>query len=201
MFVWVFCIFLLTYVRVSLASLFRSEGKKGLLYCGVATQVGAAVGGVVMFILINIMDVFTSTQSCSWNLFLKTTGILKLVSEDCWNLMVGSQVLVLVREEFRILLKNSKKSPIELVVKSCSWNFLLKATVETITRDGYSISSSDLFVMTAMLNIVFDYRILLVMTVRSHVPNRVGDWKVFVMVAETCSWWLLKLVRDDSWCL
>ncbi|XP_046544075.1 riboflavin transporter 2-like [Haliotis rubra] len=62
---WVVCIFILTYVKVSLASLFRVEGKKGLLHCGVATQVGSAIGGVLMFVLVNVLNLFKSVDPCS----------------------------------------------------------------------------------------------------------------------------------------
>ncbi|XP_067652216.1 solute carrier family 52, riboflavin transporter, member 3-B-like [Haliotis asinina] len=63
--VWVVCIFILTYVKVSLASLFRVEGKKGLLHCGVATQVGSAIGGVLMFVLVNVLNLFVMVYPCS----------------------------------------------------------------------------------------------------------------------------------------
>ncbi|XP_071089316.1 riboflavin transporter 2-like [Haliotis cracherodii] len=63
--VWVVCVFILTYVKVSLASLFRAEGKKGLLHCGVATQVGSAIGGVSMFVFVNILNLFKTVDPCS----------------------------------------------------------------------------------------------------------------------------------------
>ncbi|XP_071089327.1 riboflavin transporter 2-like [Haliotis cracherodii] len=62
---WVVCVFILSYVKVSLASLFRVEGKKGLLHCGVATQVGSAIGGAAMFVLVNVLNLFKSANPCS----------------------------------------------------------------------------------------------------------------------------------------
>ncbi|XP_046334673.2 solute carrier family 52, riboflavin transporter, member 3-B-like [Haliotis rufescens] len=63
--VWVVCVFILTYAKVSLASLFRAEGKKGLLHCGVATQVGSAIGGVSMFVFVTILHLFVMVYPCS----------------------------------------------------------------------------------------------------------------------------------------
>lgn len=55
----------ISYVKMSIAALIRREGGKGLFWYGTVTQLGAAVGSVIMFYLINIAKMFTSFNPCS----------------------------------------------------------------------------------------------------------------------------------------
>ncbi|XP_050396549.2 solute carrier family 52, riboflavin transporter, member 3-B [Patella vulgata] len=61
---WVLMSFILTYTKVSVASGFRIGGRKALLWCGVFTQIGSAVGALVIFILINVQHYFQQAEMC-----------------------------------------------------------------------------------------------------------------------------------------
>ncbi|XP_064598813.1 solute carrier family 52, riboflavin transporter, member 3-B-like [Liolophura sinensis] len=62
---WVLTILSLSYAKVTIAAIFRIEGKKALLWCGAATQIGSALGAIIMFVLINVSKVFQSAPMCS----------------------------------------------------------------------------------------------------------------------------------------
>lgn len=61
---WVLNTFLMSYVKVSIAALFRQEGKKALLWVGGISQVGSAIGALVTFLLVNVYNVFVSAPVC-----------------------------------------------------------------------------------------------------------------------------------------
>ncbi|XP_071089305.1 solute carrier family 52, riboflavin transporter, member 3-B-like [Haliotis cracherodii] len=61
---WFFVTFLLTFTKVSIASLLRVEGKRALLWCGAMTQVGSAVGALAMFLLVNVFKMFKQGSPC-----------------------------------------------------------------------------------------------------------------------------------------
>lgn len=50
--------FSLTYGRISIAALFRNKGRKALLWCGAATQAGGAIGSGLMFVIVNVLNIF-----------------------------------------------------------------------------------------------------------------------------------------------
>lgn len=56
--------FTLTFVKVSIAGIFREEGKKALLWIGGISQVGSAVGAIVTFVLVNVYEMFESAPTC-----------------------------------------------------------------------------------------------------------------------------------------
>ncbi|KAK7505374.1 hypothetical protein BaRGS_00003536 [Batillaria attramentaria] len=61
---WVLVVFLLTYSKVSIATMFREEGRRALLWCGALTQVGSLVGAVVTFFLVNFYKLFQQANMC-----------------------------------------------------------------------------------------------------------------------------------------
>ncbi|ESP01858.1 hypothetical protein LOTGIDRAFT_172322 [Lottia gigantea] len=62
--VWILQAFVLTFTKVSVATLYRNDGRKALLWCGVFTQLGSAIGAFVMFILINQLHYFKAANPC-----------------------------------------------------------------------------------------------------------------------------------------
>lgn len=54
----------LTYAKVSIATILRTEGRRGLLWCGAMTQIGSAAGAIVMFILVSIVNFFVAAPMC-----------------------------------------------------------------------------------------------------------------------------------------
>ncbi|XP_069114700.1 solute carrier family 52, riboflavin transporter, member 3-B-like [Argopecten irradians] len=63
--VWVVMAFLMVFSKVSLATLFRKEGKRALLWCGAMTQVGSVSGAIVTYLLVNVAKTFHSASACS----------------------------------------------------------------------------------------------------------------------------------------
>ncbi|KAK3601662.1 hypothetical protein CHS0354_038225 [Potamilus streckersoni] len=62
---WVVIYLLLTFVKVTIATLFRFEGRKALLWCGAVTQVGSAIGAAVMFVIVNVYALFQQKYPCT----------------------------------------------------------------------------------------------------------------------------------------
>lgn len=65
---WVLCVGLLTYVKVSVASILRMEEGKGdrnLFWFGVFTQVGSAIGSIIAFLLVNVYNYFEAYYPCT----------------------------------------------------------------------------------------------------------------------------------------
>jgi len=56
---------LMTFTKVSIATMLRLEGRKALLWCGIVTQVGSAIGAIVMFILVNVLNLFQAKYPCT----------------------------------------------------------------------------------------------------------------------------------------
>ncbi|XP_033754649.1 riboflavin transporter 2-like [Pecten maximus] len=52
---WVIMGSLMTFSKVSIASILRQEGKAALLWCGVVTQLGSLIGAILSYILVNVM--------------------------------------------------------------------------------------------------------------------------------------------------
>lgn len=55
----------LTFTKVSIATLFRMEGRKALLWCGAVTQLGSAVGAAIMFVIVNVYQMFQQKYPCT----------------------------------------------------------------------------------------------------------------------------------------
>ncbi|KAL4234715.1 hypothetical protein ACF0H5_006357 [Mactra antiquata] len=55
----------LTFAKVSIATLFRYEGRKALLWCGAITQLGSAIGAAVMFVVVNVYQLFQQKYPCT----------------------------------------------------------------------------------------------------------------------------------------
>ncbi|XP_052062981.1 solute carrier family 52, riboflavin transporter, member 3-B-like isoform X1 [Mytilus californianus] len=61
---WILVVFILTFIKVSIAGIFREEGKKALLWIGGISQVGSAIGAIVTFVLVNVYEMFESAPTC-----------------------------------------------------------------------------------------------------------------------------------------
>lgn len=55
----------MSFSKVSIASVLRRYGRQALLWCGIVTQVGAFVGAVIMFIVVNKLKLFHQNQPCT----------------------------------------------------------------------------------------------------------------------------------------
>ncbi|XP_060080251.1 solute carrier family 52, riboflavin transporter, member 3-B-like [Ylistrum balloti] len=62
---WILMTFLMVFSKVSLATLFRKQGKRALLWCGAMTQVGSLSGGIITYLLVNVAKTFHSAAACS----------------------------------------------------------------------------------------------------------------------------------------
>lgn len=56
--------FLFIYTKVCVAVLFRLDGKQSLFFMGGVTQLGACLGSVLAYILVNEAAVFQSAPQC-----------------------------------------------------------------------------------------------------------------------------------------
>ncbi|XP_049831290.1 solute carrier family 52, riboflavin transporter, member 3-A-like [Schistocerca gregaria] len=61
---WVIFTGAITYVKLAIASIFRTEGGRSLFWCGAMLQLGAATASVATFLLVNFADIFHSYTSC-----------------------------------------------------------------------------------------------------------------------------------------
>ena len=67
--VWVFGGILLTYSKVSIATIFRPLGSRALMWIGVMQQVGSFLGAVLFYLIINVWSLFESAPFCPvWSL-------------------------------------------------------------------------------------------------------------------------------------
>ena len=65
---WVLSVGILTYVKVTIASILRREegnGRRNLFLFGVFTQIGSTAGSVFMFVMVNVYNLFTPYYPCS----------------------------------------------------------------------------------------------------------------------------------------
>nr|CAG4637053.1 EOG090X07AW [Ceriodaphnia reticulata]SVE72972.1 EOG090X07AW [Ceriodaphnia reticulata] len=65
---WILCVGLLTYVKVSIASILRMEegqGDRNLFWFGVFTQIGSAIGSIIAFVLVNVYKYFEAYYPCT----------------------------------------------------------------------------------------------------------------------------------------
>jgi riboflavin transporter 2 len=61
---WVIVTGLITYIKVSIASVLRLKGGRALFWCGAVEQIGSAVGALLFFFIINYTHAFTSYYPC-----------------------------------------------------------------------------------------------------------------------------------------
>ncbi|KAK3102489.1 hypothetical protein FSP39_011730 [Pinctada imbricata] len=54
--------FIMSYIKVCIAILFREQGKSALVWLGGITQLGAFLGSVLGYILVNVGNVFEAGQ-------------------------------------------------------------------------------------------------------------------------------------------
>lgn len=55
----------MTFSKVSIATTLRLSGRKALLWCGIVTQIGSAIGAILMFLLVNVLKLFHSKAACT----------------------------------------------------------------------------------------------------------------------------------------
>ncbi|CAK9304965.1 unnamed protein product [Gordionus sp. m RMFG-2023] len=61
---WIVLETLFSYIKVSLASEFHRKGKKWLMWHGICTQLGSALGAFLIFVMINYLKLFKSSKAC-----------------------------------------------------------------------------------------------------------------------------------------
>ncbi|XP_049830907.1 solute carrier family 52, riboflavin transporter, member 3-A-like isoform X1 [Schistocerca gregaria] len=61
---WVIFTGAISYMKLAIASIFRTEGGRSLFWCGAAQQMGSAVASVVTFFLVNYAGIFHSYSPC-----------------------------------------------------------------------------------------------------------------------------------------
>lgn len=54
-----------SYVKLCITTVMRSQGGKSLVWVGGITQLGATLGAVIIFVLINFAKVFTATEEAT----------------------------------------------------------------------------------------------------------------------------------------
>ncbi|XP_029635078.1 solute carrier family 52, riboflavin transporter, member 3-A [Octopus sinensis] len=64
---WCLVAIFITYSKLSIATIFRRQGRKGMYWYGAVSQAGSAVGSIIMFILVNVLHLFTSADACANN--------------------------------------------------------------------------------------------------------------------------------------
>lgn len=62
---WILVVFILTFTKVSIASMLREKGKRALLWCGAFTQVGSLVGALAIFFILNFYKLFKQANLCT----------------------------------------------------------------------------------------------------------------------------------------
>ncbi|XP_050999494.1 solute carrier family 52, riboflavin transporter, member 3 isoform X1 [Acomys russatus] len=62
---WVLFAACLSYVKVMLGVILRDRSRSALLWCGAAVQLGSLIGALLMFPLVNVLNLFTSADYCS----------------------------------------------------------------------------------------------------------------------------------------
>ncbi|KAL1786644.1 solute carrier family 52, riboflavin transporter, member 3 [Sigmodon hispidus] len=62
---WVLFAACLSYVKVMLGVILRDRSRSALLWCGAAVQLGSLIGAVLMFPLVNVLNLFSSSDYCS----------------------------------------------------------------------------------------------------------------------------------------
>lgn len=55
---------LVSYIKLSITTIFRYQGGQSLVWIGAVTQVGSAIGAVISFCLVNFTDIFVSVPAC-----------------------------------------------------------------------------------------------------------------------------------------
>ncbi|XP_051049641.1 solute carrier family 52, riboflavin transporter, member 3 isoform X1 [Phodopus roborovskii] len=64
-FSWVLFAACLSYVKVMLGVILRDRSRSALLWCGAAVQLGSLIGALLMFPLVNVLQLFSSADYCS----------------------------------------------------------------------------------------------------------------------------------------
>ena len=54
------------YLNTCIAVIFRKEGHKALIMCGVFTQIGSLIAALITFVLINVLELFHAKYPCTW---------------------------------------------------------------------------------------------------------------------------------------
>lgn len=62
---WILLVGLFTYVKVSIATIMRINGKRGLFWTGVFTQVGSIIGALISFSVVNFTQIFQTYDPCA----------------------------------------------------------------------------------------------------------------------------------------
>lgn len=55
---------LVSYIKLSITSIFRYQGGQSLVWIGAVSQTGSALGAIISFCLVNMTSIFVSYQPC-----------------------------------------------------------------------------------------------------------------------------------------
>uniref|UniRef100_A0A0B6Y6S3 Riboflavin transporter n=1 Tax=Arion vulgaris TaxID=1028688 RepID=A0A0B6Y6S3_9EUPU len=61
---WVMCTILMVFSKVSIAKVMRGQGRLSLIWTGASTQLGAMIGAIIAYILINYLHLFKDEPLC-----------------------------------------------------------------------------------------------------------------------------------------
>lgn len=63
---WVVFVGVFSYVKTMIALVMRDQGNNALFWYGAVTQIGAAIGALVIFLLVNVANVFEDEKNCAF---------------------------------------------------------------------------------------------------------------------------------------
>lgn len=63
-FTWVTLTGLVSYIKLSITSIFRHQGGQSLMWIGAISQSGSAIGAVISFCLVNMTSIFVAYRPC-----------------------------------------------------------------------------------------------------------------------------------------
>lgn len=61
---WIVLTGLVSYIKLSITSIFRYQGGQSLVWIGAVSQAGSTVGAVISFCLVNLTDIFETYEEC-----------------------------------------------------------------------------------------------------------------------------------------
>ena len=61
---WTFLVGLISYIKLSITTIFRYQGGKSLVWIGGISQMGSFIGAITIFFIINYSQIFQSYEPC-----------------------------------------------------------------------------------------------------------------------------------------
>ncbi|CAG7835288.1 unnamed protein product [Allacma fusca] len=98
---WILVVAFFTYVKVSVAMILRSEGKRGLFWCGAVTQLGSTIGAAVTFGVVNYTNTFEGlhhSTGLTWELNFFTSPHTTILSTELNKFGFGVEIILTTTE-------------------------------------------------------------------------------------------------------